>query len=101
MAVLDELQVDLKVVLGRSHMPLHMLLRMGRGAVIALEATETDMVEILANDHPIARGQIVVTGNRISVEVTELIRKAEVVRTPGVTIGEGAVPILDDGEGGL
>ncbi len=101
MAVLDELQVDLKVVLGRSHMPLHMLLRMGRGAVIELEATETDMVEILANDHPIARGQIVVTGNRISVEVTELIRKAEVVRTPGVTIGEGAVPILDDAEAGL
>ncbi|BAU93180.1 FliM/FliN family flagellar motor switch protein [Methylorubrum rhodesianum] len=101
MAVLDELQVDLKVVLGRSHMPLHMLLRMGRGAVIELEATETDMVEILANDHPIARGQIVVTGNRISVEVTELIRKAEVVRTPGVTIGEGAVPILDDTDAGL
>ncbi|AWI90851.1 MULTISPECIES: FliM/FliN family flagellar motor switch protein [Methylorubrum] len=101
MAVLDELQVDLKVVLGRSHMPLHMLLRMGRGAVIELEATETDMVEILANDHPIARGQIVVTGNRISVEVTELIRKADVVRTPGVTIGEGAVPILDDAEAGF
>ncbi|MEH3116433.1 MAG: FliM/FliN family flagellar motor switch protein [Methylorubrum populi] len=100
MAVLDELQVDLKVVLGRSHMPLHMLLRMGRGAVIELEATDTDMVEILANDHPIARGQIVVTGNRISVEVTELIRKADVVRTPGVTIGEGAVPILDDAEAG-
>ena len=59
-----------------------------RGAVIALESTETDMVEILANDHPIARGQIVVTGNRISVEVTELIRKAEVLRTPGVTIGQ-------------
>lgn len=101
MAVLDELQVDLKVVLGRSHMPLHMLLRMGRGAVIELESTETDMVEILANDHPIARGQIVVTGNRISVEVTELIRKAEVVRTPGVTIGEGAVPILDDVDAGF
>lgn len=101
MAVLDELQVDLKVVLGRSHMPLHMLLRMGRGAVIELEATETDMVEILANDHPIARGQIVVTGNRISVEVTELIRKADVVRTPGVTIGESAVPILDDAEAGF
>ena len=101
MAVLDELQVDLKVVLGRSHMPLHMRLRMGRGAVIELEATETDMVEILANDHPIARGQIVVTGNRISVEVTELIRKADVVRTPGVTIGEGAVPILDDAEAGF
>jgi flagellar motor switch protein FliN/FliY len=97
-AVLEDLKVDLKVVLGRRHMPLHILLRMGRGAVIELEATETDMVEILANDHPIARGQIVVTGNRISIEVTELIQKEEVVRTPGVTIGDGAVPILEDAE---
>ncbi|WP_375463449.1 FliM/FliN family flagellar motor switch protein [uncultured Methylobacterium sp.] len=95
MAVLEDLKVDLTVVLGRSHMPLHMLLRMGRGAVIELEATETDMVEILANDHPVARGQIVVTGNRISIEVTELIRKAEAIRAPGVTIGDGAVPFLE------
>jgi flagellar motor switch protein FliN/FliY len=94
-AVLEDLKVDLTVVLGRSRMPLHIILRMGRGAVIELESTETDMVEILANDHPIARGQIVVTGNRISVEITELIRKAEVVREPGVTIGDGAVPLLD------
>ena len=95
MAVLEDLKVELKVVLGRSHMPLHMLLRMGRGAVIELEATETDMVEILANDHPIARGQIVVTGNRIAIEITELIRKANAIREPGVTIGQGAVPILE------
>lgn len=95
MAVLEDLKVDLTVVLGRSHMPLHMLLRMGRGAVIELAATETDMVEILANDHPVARGQIVVTGNRISIEVTELIRKAEAIREPGVTIGDGAVPFLE------
>ncbi len=80
--------MDLTVILGRTRMPIHMLLRMGRGAVIELESTDSDMVEILANDHPIARGQIIVTGNRISVEVTELIRRAEVVREPGVTIGE-------------
>ena len=78
-------------------MPLHMLLRMGRGAVIELEASDTDMVEILANDHPIARGQIVVTGNRISVEVTELIRKADVDRaSPASRIGDGAASLLDD-----
>jgi flagellar motor switch protein FliN/FliY len=75
-------------------MPIHMLLRMGRGAVIELDATDSDMVEILANDHPIARGQIVVTGNRISVEVTELIRKTEVVREPGVRVGDGAAASL-------
>jgi flagellar motor switch protein FliN len=94
-AVLDNLQVDVAVVLGRCRMPLHMLLRMGRGAVIELEASETDMVEILANDHPIARGQIVVTGNRISVEVTELIRKADALREPGLSIGDGAMPLFE------
>ncbi|KMO44461.1 surface presentation of antigens (SPOA) protein [Methylobacterium tarhaniae] len=94
MAVLDILKVDLAVVLGRTRMPIHMLLRMGRGAVIELDSTDTDMVEILANNHPIARGQIVVTGNRISVEVTELIRKAEVVREPGIRIGDGGAALL-------
>ena len=71
-----------------------MLLRMGRGAIIQLEATESDMVEILANDHLIARGQIIVTGTRITIEVTEILKKAEVVRTPGVTIGDGAIARL-------
>jgi len=65
LSTLESLNVDLTVVLGRNHMPVHMLLRMGRGAVVELESTESDMVEILANGHPIARGQIVVTGNRI------------------------------------
>ena len=100
MAVLEDLKVDLKVVLGRRHMPLHILLRMGRGAVIALDASDSDMVEILANDHPVARGQIVVTGDRISVEVTELIRKEAAIVDPTVTIGDGAAPFLDDPMGG-
>jgi flagellar motor switch protein FliN/FliY len=94
LSALDDLKVNLSVVLGRNRMPVHMLLRMGRGAVIELEATETDMVEILANGHPIARGQIIVTGLRIAIEVTEIIRKPEVIRTPGVMIGDGAVARL-------
>ncbi len=89
MTAIDNLKVDLTVVLGRNRMPVHMLLRMGRGAVIELEATESDTVEILANDHPVARGVVVVTGTRIAVEITELIRKPDVVRAPGVTIGDG------------
>lgn len=91
MATLDELMVDVTVVLGRNRMPIHTLLRIGRGAVIELESTETDMVEILANNYPIAYGQIVVTGLRIAVEITEILRKPNVVRLPGVTVGEGAI----------
>lgn len=57
LATLDDLMVDLTVVLGRNRIPIHMLLRMGRGAVVELESTETDMVEILANNYPIATGR--------------------------------------------
>ena len=91
LTTIDSLKVDVTVVLGRNRMPIHMLLRMGRGAIIELEATENDSVEILANDHPIARGQVVVTGTRIQVEITEIIRRPDVIDQPGLTIGGGGV----------
>jgi flagellar motor switch protein FliN len=74
-ATLDKVSVEVSVVLGRSRMPIHQLLRMGRGAVIELESGEEDEVEILANDLPVARGLVVVQNNRIAVEVRELIRR--------------------------
>lgn len=85
------MKVDLKVVLGTRQMPVHMLLRMGRGAVIELDQSDNDTVVILANDHPVARGQIIVTGTRIQVEITEIISKPEIVRKPGVSIGDGEI----------
>ena len=74
MQTLDGVQLDLSVVLGRATMPIHQLLRMGRGAVIALDTREDDEVTILVNDIPVARGSIVVTGDRIGVEVRSLMR---------------------------
>ena len=94
MSTLDTLKVNLTVVLGRNRMPLHMLLRMGRGAVIELEATETDMVDILANGYPVARGQVVVNGSRISIEITEILKKPTPIRAPGITVGDAAVASL-------
>jgi flagellar motor switch protein FliN/FliY len=46
------------------------LLRMGRGAVIPLDATVNDEVWILANNHPVARGEIQINDERISICVT-------------------------------
>lgn len=74
-STIDKIEVEIKVVLGRTRMPIHKMLRMGRGSVIALEAWENDEVEILANDLPIARGQVVVNGASISVEITEMLQK--------------------------
>lgn len=75
MAIVDTVKLDISVILGTTAMPIHQLLRMGRGAVIELDATEEDDVIILANDTPVAKGSVVVNGNRIGVEVRELIKR--------------------------
>ncbi|MDG2522986.1 FliM/FliN family flagellar motor switch protein [Caulobacter segnis] len=62
--------VEISVVLGRSILPMQQLLRMGRGAVIPLDARATDEVWILANNHPVARGEIQIMDDRISIQVT-------------------------------
>jgi flagellar motor switch protein FliN/FliY len=80
-AGLSNVGVDISIVLGRSRMPIHQLLRMGRGAVIALDSAEGDEVEILANDLPIARGMVVVNGTSITVEVKELLKRPDSERT--------------------
>ncbi len=72
MAKLDDVAVDIAVVLGTTSMPVHQVLRLGRGAIIELDASEDDDVHILANNLPVARGTVVVSGNRIAVEVKRL-----------------------------
>jgi flagellar motor switch protein FliN/FliY len=73
--IFDDISIDISVVLGRSEMPIHQLLRMGRGAVIELTAREDDDVQILANNIPIARGQVVLQGERIGVSITEVLMR--------------------------
>ena len=51
MATLDKVAVDITVVLGTTSMPIHQVLRLGRGAII----------------------ELVVNGNRIAVNVAELL----------------------------
>ena len=75
MSTFDKVSVDITVVLGTTYMPIHQVLRLGRGAVIELESSEDDAVHILANSLPVAKGNVVVNGNRIAVEVSELLAR--------------------------
>lgn len=67
---INAVDVEISVVLGRSVLPMSQLLRMGRGAVITLDASEQDEVWILANNHPVARGEIEIRDDRIAITVT-------------------------------
>ena len=76
MPTLEKVSLDIAVVLGSTSMPVHQVLRLGRGAIIELDAEEDDEVRIMANNLPIAKGAVVVSGNRIQVEVKELLPRA-------------------------
>jgi flagellar motor switch protein FliN/FliY len=76
LATLENVSIDIAVVLGKTSMPIHQVLRLGRGAIIELDSSEEDEVRILANNMPVAKGTVVVSGNRIAVEVKELLPRA-------------------------
>ena len=73
MAAIEKVSLDIAVVLGTTFMPVHQVLRLGRGAIIELDSSEDDDVTILANNFTIAKGTVVVSGNRIAVQVKELV----------------------------
>jgi flagellar motor switch protein FliN/FliY len=80
------------VVLGKTRMPLHQLLKLGRGAIIELDGSDAEIVDLYVNGHPIARGEVLVSGRSISVRVTEVVRKEVTYRQPGTRIGGGQTP---------
>ncbi len=73
MPTLENVSIDIAVVLGTTAMPIHQVLRLGRGAIIELDASEEDEVSILANNLPVAKGTVIVSGNKIAVEVKQLL----------------------------
>ena len=78
MPTLDNVSIDIAVVLGTSSMPIHQVLRLGRGAIIELDASEEDEVSILANNLPVAKGTVIVRGNKIAVVVKQLLPRTPV-----------------------
>jgi len=74
---MNRVTVEITVVLGRAMMPVRQLLKMGRGAVIDLDAKHEDECWIYANGELVARGEIMIVGERIGVSVTRMMSQLE------------------------
>ena len=71
--LLRDVQLDLKIELGRTHMHLEDVLRLKQGAVVTLDKLAGDPVDIYANGRLIARGEVLVLNDNFCVRVAELI----------------------------
>ena len=72
-AVFD-VPIQVSAVLGRSVMPVNQLLKLGRGAVVELDKKVGESIDIFVNNKLIARGEVVVVGERLGITMTEIIK---------------------------
>ncbi len=77
-----ETLIEVWAVIGKVSIPIYQLLKIGRGAVIALNRSLDDPIEIRANNHLIARGDVIIVEDRIGVCITENVA-AEAARQNG------------------
>ena len=76
MSVLEGVSVDLQVVLGSAELPIRQILKMSRGAVIPLGSGDDDPTLVYVNDRLVAKGKVLVSGDAMSLEITELVKKS-------------------------
>lgn len=71
--LLRDVELDLKIELGRTHMALEELLKLRRGSVVPLDKLAGDPVDVYVNGRLIARGEVLVLNDNFCVRVAELI----------------------------
>lgn len=76
MSVLEGISVDLQIVLGSASVPIRQILKMSRGAIIPLGAGHDDPTIVYVNDQAVAKGKVLVAGDQMSIEITEVIKGA-------------------------
>jgi flagellar motor switch protein FliN/FliY len=76
MSVLETISVDITIVLGSALVPIRQILKMGRGAMIPLDCGHEDPTLVYVNNELVARGQVMVDGDQMSLEIIEVVTKA-------------------------
>ena len=71
--LMRDVQLDLTIELGRTHMHLEDVLKLKQGAVVPLDKLAGDPADIYVNGRLIARGEVLVLNDNFCVRVAELI----------------------------
>jgi len=75
-SLLMDVSMEMTVELGRTKWLIKDILGMGEGTIIELDKLAGEPVDILVNNNPIARGEVVVIDENFGVRVTEIISSA-------------------------
>ena len=79
--VLENIDVALTVEVGGAEIKIKELLRLGEGSVVELDRLAGDPLDILANGTIIAKGEVVMVGERFGIRFTEVSDPEERVQS--------------------
>jgi flagellar motor switch protein FliN len=70
-------KLPIRVLLGRTQLSLRDIAQLGNGAVVELDCSPDDPVEIVVNDRVIAHGEVVVVSGNYGVRITKIATRPE------------------------
>jgi flagellar motor switch protein FliN/FliY len=77
LAPVFDVPVSISAVLGKVHISVAELLRLGQGTVLELDRRVGEAIDIYVNNRLVARGEIVVVDERLGVTMTEIIKDGD------------------------
>lgn len=73
MDLLADVNLQVKIELGRTRMLVEDVLRLSAGSVVELDKLAGDPVDIFVNDRPVARGEVLVLNDNFCVRINEIL----------------------------
>lgn len=72
-SMLHDVQLHVKIELGRTHMFIEDVLRLGEGSVVELDRLAGDPVDVYVNGRLVARGEVLVLNDNFCVRISEIV----------------------------
>ncbi|MGQ9649212.1 MAG: flagellar motor switch protein FliN [Phycisphaerae bacterium] len=73
--LLRDVDLSVKIELGRSRMLVEDVLRLGEGSVVELDKLAGDPVDVLVNDRLVARGEVLVLNDNFCVRINDILSR--------------------------
>lgn len=73
LASLEEVELDLRIELGRAELLIEDVLKLREGSVVPLDKLAGDPVDILVNGRLVARGEVLVLNDKFCVRIAEIL----------------------------
>lgn len=72
-ALLADVNLNVKIELGRTRMYVEDVLRLAEGSVVELDKLAGDPVDVYVNDRHVARGEVLVLNDNFCVRISEVV----------------------------